>query len=681
MKIIKSNLSLLLVITILFSMVVSATSVSAAEPTKLLELDMSGLEAVALTPSATSGEVTSGITKSGSLASSTTLSFSKRPDGENTITKKSFPNGNGGTTYYMDYFDKMIWPNYSIQGSSYVNHTMNVQFNNKELELTDNTISFWVDVTASHYLKEIVCYRVDYTTSSGASHVRTFDLGINPDNKWHAFSESEKTPDVYKTVTSGTFDVPQDWKHVVITNPKAANGSKTLSVYVNGEFKKSVTLDIPADATVKRANVSFFGKSSCNEEYWRIRWHHAAAGILGGIRVYDGAMSAQDASALYKAQLPEFTYTVEPTKLLELDMSNLSAEKADPSDTLGEVTSGIVKSGSLAETTTLSFSARTDGENTIMKKSFSNTNGGTTYYLDYFDSKIYPNIAKASSYGNHTMNLQFDNKNLESTDSTISFWVDVTPSHYLKQIAAYRLDYTKSDGNASVKTFDLAVNPDGTWNAFSETWVTDTNHPAVTDGAFSVPEGWKHVVITNPKSTNNSKTLKLYINGEFKKEVTLPVPSDATINHANVSFFGKSTENEKYWRARWHNAAAGTLGGIRVFDAAMSALDVSKLYKAQLPEFTAEIIKFVNGNGEKVENLGSLSEVTLKYESDKAASCYVACYDASKNLLFADTMEAGNNTLTIAIPAGTDTIKGFAWNWKDDNTILPLIKACVLNKE
>ena len=101
MKIIKHNLSLLLVITILFSMVVSATSVSAAEPTKLLELDMSGLEAVALKPSATSGEVTSGITKSGSLASSTTLSFSKRPDGENKITKMSFPNGNGGTTYYF----------------------------------------------------------------------------------------------------------------------------------------------------------------------------------------------------------------------------------------------------------------------------------------------------------------------------------------------------------------------------------------------------------------------------------------------------------------------------------------------------------------------------------------------------------------------------------------------------
>lgn len=51
----------------------------------------------------------------------------------------------------------------------------------------------------------------------------------------------------------------------------------------------------------------FFGNSSTNDEYWMSRNDIIPEAKLGGLRVYDGVMSAQDISELYAEQLPEFT--------------------------------------------------------------------------------------------------------------------------------------------------------------------------------------------------------------------------------------------------------------------------------------------------------------------------------------------------------------------------------------
>ena len=829
------------------------TIVDASNPPSgdlLLELDMSNFSAQVAAPSATSGEVTSGIVKSGTMASSTTLSFSKRPDAQNNgdinnLEKGSFQNNDNGTTYYIDFSDPKIKP-VSTNGEDYDGHLTNVQFFNNSLESVDNTISFWIKDIAAHptYMKHILCYRVDYNTSG----CKSFDLVVNPDGTWNVISEAwtQLTNGFHSPVTSGAFEVPDGWKHVVITNPKRSGGSKTMELYVNGQFKKSITLSIPDDATINHATVSFFSKSTAEEDWWRARRNVLAAAKLSEVKVYDTALSASDVAGLYAGSINKFTegsgtpslqnitgytftnstvtydgashminvqagqgategvtvtytsngaafsgatavgtypvtatitksgyttltlnatLTINPATitgytfsdstvaydgashminvqagqgategvtvtytsngaafsgataagsypvtatiskagyadlvlsatltivdasnppsgdlLLDLDMSGFSAQLVAPSATSGEVTSGIVKSGTMASSTTISFSQRpsADDNNSLTKGSFQNNDNGTTYYIDFSDSKIKPVSTGGEDYDGHLMNMQFFNNNLEAVDNTISFWVKDIVAHptYMKQILCYRVDYNTS----GCKSFDLVVNPDGTWNVISEAWVQLTNgfHSPVTDGAFSVPDGWKHVVITNPKRSGGSKTMELYVNGQFKKSITLSIPDDATINHATVAFFSKSTAEEDWWRARRNILAAAKLSGIKVYDSALSASDVADEYAGSISRYTEK-----TENTEKFGIDGTISagsEISASYTLDageEAPVVIIAVYDADGGVVRISAVEApvdGKVTATLNFGAGENTT-GYtakAFVWKDFITLVPL---------
>ncbi|MBO4896807.1 MAG: hypothetical protein J5590_00735 [Clostridia bacterium] len=331
------------------------------------------------------------------------------------------------------------------------------------------------------------------------------------------------------------------------------------------------------------------------------------------------------------------TASADPTALLELDFSNFSAQtfhapNIEESELVGK-TSGVTATGTLAASTTLGFAARDDGGTTLTKESFANANGGTTYYIDYYDANVYPNVATGNSYSNHLTDVQFFNSNLEASDNTISFWVDVTASAWFKEILCYRVDYTKANGDTSLRSFDLGINPNGTWNAVCESWAAAAHASAKTDGAFSVPTGWKHVVITNPVRSGNSKTLDVYVNGQFKKSVTLDIPDTATVNHATVSFFGKSdgTNNaSQYWRANWYNPPAAQLGGVKVYDGAMSASDVASLYTAQLPEFSEDTgLQTITGY--------SFSDATVDYDGASHNITVTAAQGATEGISIAYT--------------------------------------------
>ncbi|MBO4898322.1 MAG: hypothetical protein J5590_08510, partial [Clostridia bacterium] len=94
-------------------------------------------------------------------------------------------------------------------------------------------------------------------------------------------------------------------KHVVITNPQAVKGKKTMDVYVNGVYQKSVELDVSKNVT--HATMHFFGTSSIRDEYWKSCADIVPEAKLGGLKVYDGVMSGEEVADLYCAQLPEFT--------------------------------------------------------------------------------------------------------------------------------------------------------------------------------------------------------------------------------------------------------------------------------------------------------------------------------------------------------------------------------------
>ncbi|MBO4897119.1 MAG: hypothetical protein J5590_02320 [Clostridia bacterium] len=285
----------------------------------------------------------------------------------------------------------------------------------------------------------------------------------------------------------------------------------------------------------------------------------------------------------------------EHDQYLELDMTNLAAERYAPSASSIEASSGITKSGSWADGTKLGFSRRpSDDENNITKGSIVNAAGGTTYYLDFYDSKIYPHIGETDSYINHLTNLQMYNNSFESADNTISFWLDATASHVWKELMCYRVDYT-SGGSKDFESFDLGINNDGTWNAVS---APKTENPGGRlDGAFTVPEGWKHVLITNPKSSGGKKTMNVYINGALKKTVTLDIPSGATIDRATISFFSKSTgsytSDDGPWRTRWAIAPDGKIGDFKIYQGVLTGNDITD-------EYYGSVSRYTEGSGEPI---------------------------------------------------------------------------------
>ncbi|MBO4896806.1 MAG: polysaccharide deacetylase family protein [Clostridia bacterium] len=372
--------------------------------------------------------------------------------------------------------------------------------------------------------------------------------------------------------------------------------------------------------------------------------------------------------------------SADTTALLELDFSNFQAVTFVPSSPTESAvinkTSGIAKSGSWANSTVLGFAARADGETALTKKSFSNAGGGATYYIDYYDSKVYPNVATGNSYSKHLTDVQFFNSNLESADNTVSFWVDVTESAWFKEILCYRVDYTQS-GTAASKSFDLGINPDGTWNALCSSLASADHAGAKTDGAFSVPAGWKHVVITNPKRSGNSKTMSVYVNGEFKKNVTLDIPDNATINHATVSFFSKSAgENpgSEYWRSNWWPAPAGQLAEVKVYDGVLTGGEIQEKYNSEIPLFTVfEPIEFLNADGEEALKLDGLSSLTLKYNpvSDEPVIAFAACCNGEGKLLEIKCLMGNKeDTVSFDVPVGTSVVKGYAWYASNLNPII-----------
>ncbi|MBO4897675.1 MAG: hypothetical protein J5590_05200, partial [Clostridia bacterium] len=657
MKTMKKPLALLLTLTMLLGLVVVSTAITvSADPTAILELDFSALSQEKFAPS-DSGITPpngSGVTASGTLAASTAVGFSQRPDSENSLTKGSFQNNNGGAmTYYLDYSDSKIWPNTASTGTSYANHLTNMQFQNTGLESSDNTISFWVNDIQRSYdyvLKSVFTYRIDYNSTN----CKSFDLVVNPNGTWNLYSEAwiQAASGIHNPMSmdDGAFTVPSGWKHIVITNPARDNGSKTMELYINGELKKSVTLNIPDDATINHATATFFGKSTAEEAWWRARYNNLASGKLADIKVYDTALDSTGVAALYSAQLPNFTEYVGPlptqlTKVLDLDMSNFEQVKLAPSASSGEVTSGIVKNGDLAPTTTISFSQRPDGENDLTKGSFQNSADTTTYYIDYSDSKIWPNTAsQAHAYANHLTNLQFFNNELENTDNMISFWVNDIQRSYdyvLKSVFTYRVDFNSTNR----ESFDLVVNPNGTWNLYSEPWIQVSNgihNPmSMDDGAFTVPTGWKHILITNPARSGGSKTMDLYINGVLKKSVTLNIPDDATINHVTSTFFGKSDANNEYWRANYNNLASGKLGGVGVYTGAITAQNVAQIYSDELPYFTE--LSDIEGY--------TANDVTVQYDGESHNIQVVAAQGATEGVNIAYT--CGGEAFAGATEPGT----------------------------
>ena len=231
---------------------------------------------------------TSGVEGVGDWADATTLVIRSK-DGV-AIDKGTFTNANGSETEYI-----------SLENTNadWTTNTIGFNFSNKELEENDNTISFWVDperYTGKN--TEILQYYVEYNGGTAS-----FDLSINTEGNWNAQNNSTDT-------TADAYSVSGGWKHVVITNPKCSGGAKTMDVYINGQLKDTVTLNIPDNAAITNATVSLAARNQGDGFKYRV----LKSAKYGNIEVRKGVMEAQDIQDLYEEQLPLFT---EGTSTLE----------------------------------------------------------------------------------------------------------------------------------------------------------------------------------------------------------------------------------------------------------------------------------------------------------------------------------------------------------------------------
>ena len=766
-------MAVLLSLAMLVNMVFVATSVWAQEYTTLLELDFSNFEAVQAAPSATPNP--SGITASGDWASGTGISFAERVPGTNPdynqITRESFENCNDGTTYYINFYDPTIYPNYKPLVSSWVAHTKNTYVTNADFESKDNTISMWLDATACGYeasephglWKDILCYRIDYS-DNGNNHVETFDLGINPDGTWNAVNAPRafSGTEAIKEYTDGEFDVSAGWKHVVITNPKAVDGKKTMDVYVNGVFQKSVELDV--SGTVTHATMHFFGNSSVDDEYWKSRTDIIPQAQLGGLRVYDGVMSAQNISDLYNAQLPEFsdvnapknivgysfkdatvnydgeshnitvtvasgategvdiaytcngaafagatepgTYYITATitkdgyqsldlkailkikneavqpefgdLLIDLDFSTYvkDTSSTDPNTVAGSVGS-VTNNGLLSDSTVLKFRPnhnRWSGDDLVLEEMENALDSSTPYLhktvtLDYCtDGNRFATIIE---------------EGLEENVNTISFWANYVP---VNKIGAQWniLDYSAQYGDASTVLFSL--NQAGTTeNKFILVGRGET--PVYGDITNIGASKWAHYVVTNPEYTYNNSTgqyekvMSVYVNGVFKGSKTVVKP-DGTLSTAKLAFGGEAVNPGagKNWPTNI------SFGGVKVYSGVLSASDIKEKYKEESPLFSDPPVKkpivFVDDEDYVIESIENRAEVIFKYypDSDKMILYLVACYGEHGNLISVKTVKDNKDgVLTVELPTGTKSVKGFAWDTTDSLT--PIVEGITLLAE
>ena len=231
---------------------------------------------------------TSGVEGTGDWADDTSLVIRSK-EGV-TIDKGTFTNANGNTTEYI-----------SLENTNadWITNTIGFNFSTLELEDNDNTISFWVDperYTGKN--TEILQYYVEYNGGTAS-----FDLSMNTEGAWNAQNNSTDT-------TADAYSVSGGWKHVVITNPKCSGGAKTMDVYINGQLKDTVTLNIPDNAAITNATVSLAARNQGDGFKYRV----LKSAKYGNIEVRKGVMEAQDIQDLYEEQLPLFT---EGTSTLE----------------------------------------------------------------------------------------------------------------------------------------------------------------------------------------------------------------------------------------------------------------------------------------------------------------------------------------------------------------------------
>ncbi|MBO4896803.1 MAG: laminin G domain-containing protein [Clostridia bacterium] len=625
-KVSKVISSLLVTVSIVCSLlaVLPAAGVSAAT-TKLVDLDLSTyVEDTSTEPNDTNASVGS-VTNNGSLASSTRVVMSSQTRyHKNELKLNQMWNANGEKTYWFDYTN---------DNDNVADKNRFRMVNEPALESQANTISVWIkydpsENSVSNRYRSILDYSVNGTqkftlrtdTSSNGNFILTDGYTFN----WRSVqSQANNT-----------------WVNLVVTNPAYVGGSKVMKTYLNGTLLGSTT--VTQTANVTDAIIAIAGTNPENT----VGLYYPTSISFGEFKVYSGELSQSEISNLYTDNAYKFEEGSEPlqniigysfnnstvtydgqnhnitvsagagatqgvsiaytsngaafsgasavgtypvtatitksgynTLVLNATLTINSAQSQSEHDTFVDLdltnmeksvgtapftgTSGVADNGDWASSTNLVIQSKTGVD--IDKASFANADGGTTDYIKLENSN--------PGWNENTIGFNFSNTALEANDDTISFWVDATKyPNKNTEVLQYLVNYN----NGSRASFDLSMTSEGKWNAQSDATAT-------TSDCYTLADGWKHVVITNPKRSGGSKTMDMYVNGVLKDTVTLNIPDGASIQSATVSFAARDEDGTGFKK---RVLIAAKYGDIKVYSGVMSASEVTALYNANLNRYT-----------------------------------------------------------------------------------------------
>lgn len=252
----------------------------------LIDLDMSTYvkDTSTVDPNKVSSSI-GNVTNNGALASSTIVKMSSQSGRWSglDLSKKSFENEAGSSTSYLYR---------TIDTTVCRDENRFNTIEEKALEAGDNTITFWANYVPTK--RNNVEYNLfDYTV--------TYDDEKEPN---HLFALSQQGTVQNNFILTGRGNTPvygdildmasRKWAYYVITNPEYKNGSKTMSVYVNGKYMGSQTVSQPK-GNVVNTKLAFGGESeSQNDIYWPSEFS------LGEVKVYGGVMSASEIKEAYE---------------------------------------------------------------------------------------------------------------------------------------------------------------------------------------------------------------------------------------------------------------------------------------------------------------------------------------------------------------------------------------------
>ncbi len=443
------------------------------------------------------------------------------------------------------------------------------------------------------------------------------------------------------SVNTGIFEMKVNSSQIRTTGPQGILGAwvhwvttydgTTAKLYFNGQLVSTATFN--QSATVLMGSINTIGSSSYSDF-----WFH---GFLDDIAVWNAALSPNDVRLLYERQSAAYSgsltsrvltspYQATGTSSMAWN-TTYPASKPLPSDAVSERASAYASNGN-----SLSYQLE-------YLWHLDETTAGTVYGGDFLDDTGHGNTAYISGNGGTSSTLNINgrfgpgvylNSNYIATTTNRATFSAYTVSLWLATV--------QSGGSGLVSFSDAATGSPVNWDRLMYLTTASTlnagswNGSAVVlaSGATPVNDGaWHHAVMTY-----SSGVTTVYLDGALQATAAV----NATPTSLNAWWrFGWNTQT---WPSSGTNKFVGYMDEIAVWRRALSASEVSQLYRRGGTRFKYRVRTCVNVSCSDNQNFRGPDGTTATYFTEQLNTSGSATMNAwSPNLTLSNYTNLGIN--------------------------------------